>query len=129
VLNTVEAVVTRVVRGKDRLGDMCGEVAMDLVKSVNSDYGKEIVLLLSGTNTAYQARSVLRMLTAMVNLGSTQAREVLLKVNWEHDNWDTLSKRGSKKDSPDVRTCFIHFLLSFLSCSSPAHSSSKTSFL
>jgi len=119
VFNTVEAVVTRVVRGKDRLGDRCGEVAMELVKRVNSDYGKEIVLLLSGTNTAYQAKSVLRMLTAMVTLGPTQAREVLMKVNWEHDNWDTLSKRSSKKDPPDVRTCFIHFLLSFLFEPSP----------
>ena len=40
MFNTVEAVVNRVVRGKDRLGDRCGEVAMELVKRVNSDYGK-----------------------------------------------------------------------------------------
>ena len=40
VFNTVEAVVTSVVRGMDRLGDRCGEVAMELVKRVNSDYGK-----------------------------------------------------------------------------------------
>ena len=86
---------------------------------VNSDYGKEIVLLLSGTNTAYQAKSLLRMLIAKVTLGPTQAREVLMKVNWEHDNWDTLSKRSSKKDPPDVRACFIQFLLSFLFEPSP----------
>ena len=86
---------------------------------VNSDYGKEIVLLLSGTNTAYQAKSLLRILIAKVTLGPTQAREVLMKVNWEHDNWDTLSKRSSKKDPPDVRACFIHFLLSFLFEPSP----------
>jgi len=119
VFNTVEAVVTRVVRGREKLGDRSMEVAIELVKRVNADYGKEIVLLLSGTNTAYQAKSVLRMLTAMVTLGSAQAREVLLKVNWEHDNWDTLSKRSSKKDPPDVRTCFIHFLLAFLFEPSP----------
>ena len=66
---------------------------------------------MSGTNTAYQAKSVLRMLTAMVTLGPTQAREVLLKVNWD--------KRSSKKDPPDVRTCFIHFLLTVLFEPSP----------
>jgi hypothetical protein len=119
VFNTVEAIVTRVVRGRDRLGDRCGDVAMELVKRVNSDYGKEIVLLLSGTNTAYQAKSLLRMLIAKVTLGPTQAREVLMKVNWEHDNCDTLSKRSSKKDPPDVRACFIQFLLSFLFEPSP----------
>ena len=119
VFNTVEAVISRVVRGKDKLGDRSVEVAAELVKRVNSDYAKEIVLLLSGTNTAYQAKSVLRMLTAMVTLGPVQAREVLMKVNWEHDNWDTLCKRSSKKDPPDVRTCFIHFLLAFLFEPSP----------
>jgi len=119
VFNAVEAVVLRVVRGGATLSDRSGEVAMELVKKVASDYAKEIVLLLSGTNTAYQAKSVLRMLTAMVTLGPTQARELLLKVNWEHDNWDTLSKRSSRKDPPDVRTCFIHFLLAFLFEPSP----------
>jgi len=119
VFNTVEAVISRVVRGKDKLGDRSVEVTTQLVKRVNSDYAKEIVLLLSGTNTAYQAKSVLRMLTAMVTLGPAQAREVLTKVNWEHDNWDTLCKRSSKKDPPDVRTCFIHLLLAFLFEPSP----------
>ena len=94
-------------------------VASQVVKRVLSDYDKEIVLLISGTNTAYQAKSVLRMLTSFVMLGSDQAREVLMKVNWTHDNWDTLYKRTSKKESPDVRTCFIHFLLSFLMEPSP----------
>ena len=33
-------------------------------------------MLLFGTNTAYQAKSVLRMLTAIVTRGPAQAREV-----------------------------------------------------
>ena len=68
VFNTVEAVITRVVRGKVKLVDRSMDVATELVKRVNSDYSKEIVLLISGTNTAYQAKSVLRILTAMVTL-------------------------------------------------------------
>lgn len=94
-------------------------MASQVVKRVLSDYDKELVLLISGTNTAYQAKSVLRMLTSFVMLGSDQAREVLIKLNWTHDNWDTLYKRTSKKETPDVRTCFIHFLLSFLMEPSP----------
>ena len=74
VFNTV--VVTRVVRGREKLGDRSMEVAIELVKRVNADYGKEIVMLLFGTNTAYQAKSVLRMLTAIVTRGPAQAREV-----------------------------------------------------
>ena len=60
-----------------------------------ADYEKETILLISGTNTAYQAKAVLRMLTSFVMLGSSEAREVLLRANWSHDNWDTLYKRTS----------------------------------
>ena len=42
---------------------------------------------------------------------------MLAKLNWESENWDTLYKRRSK-ETPDVRTCFIHFLLSFMMDSS-----------
>ena len=34
-------------------------------------------------------------------------------------NWDTLYKRTSHKEKPDVRTVFIQFLLSFLMDSDP----------
>ena len=53
------------------------------------------------------------MLTAMVTLSSAGAREVLTKVSWESESWETLPKRSSR-DQPDVRTCFIHLLLAFL---------------
>ena len=46
-------------------------------------------------------------------------REVLSQLNWESDNWETLPKRSSRQDPPDVRTCYIHFLLAFLFDSSP----------
>ena len=35
------------------------ETAMDLVKRVLGDYSREVVLLLSGTNTAFQVRSTI----------------------------------------------------------------------
>ena len=44
------------------------------MRRVLSDYDKEVMLLLSGTNTAHQAKAVLRMLTSFVMLGSSQAR-------------------------------------------------------
>ena len=120
VFLAVEAVVSYVVRTEDSGADgRAREVARLLVKRVLADYDKETVLLISGTNTAHQAKAVLRMLTSFVMLGSSQAREVLLRVNWSHDNWDTLYKRTSLKEKPDVRTVFIQFLLSFLMDSDP----------
>ena len=50
------------------------EVARLLVRKVLADYDKETILLISGTNTAHQAKAVLRMLTSFVMLGSSQAR-------------------------------------------------------
>ena len=61
---------------KNKANDVAMEVAIELVKRVNADYGKEIVMLLFGTNPAYQAKSVLRMLTAIVTRSPAQAREV-----------------------------------------------------
>ena len=49
-------------------------VSGQITRRVLSDYDKEVVLLLSGTNTAHQAKAVLRMLTSFVMLGSSQAR-------------------------------------------------------
>ena len=71
VFNAVEAIISHIVRGEDV--DR-GGVSDTIVKRILSDYDKEIVLLISGTNTAYQAKSVLRMLTSFVMLGSNQAR-------------------------------------------------------
>ena len=71
VFNAVEAIISHIVRGDDV--DR-GGVSDTIVKRILSDYEKEIVLLISGTNTAYQAKSVLRMLTSFVMLGSNQAR-------------------------------------------------------
>lgn len=110
VFNAVETVVLRVVRDLPQYQ----AVAMDLVRQVLSDFPKKLVLLISGTNTAYQAKSVLRMLTAFVTLGPLAAREVLMKLNLEHNNWELLPRRSSRRDAPDVRTCFTHFLLAFL---------------
>ena len=89
VFNAVETVVLRVVKGLDQFRP----VATDLQQQVLADHSKEVVLLLSGTNTAYQAKSVLRMLTAFVTLGPSAARELLVRLNMEHKNWETLPKR------------------------------------
>ena len=78
VFLAVEAVVGHVVRTEEE--EKAGtdgrprEVARLLVRKVLADYDKETILLISGTNTAHQAKAVLRMLTSFVMLGSSQAR-------------------------------------------------------
>ena len=75
VFLAVEAVVSHVVRTEEEEKDgRPREVARLLVRKVLADYDKETILLISGTNTAHQAKAVLRMLTSFVMLGSSQAR-------------------------------------------------------
>ena len=75
VFLAVEAVVSHVVRTEEEEKDgRTREVARLLVRKVLADYDKETILLISGTNTAHQAKAVLRMLTSFVMLGSSQAR-------------------------------------------------------
>ena len=71
VFSAVESVINYRVRDADVDG---AGVTGEIVKRVLSEYGAEIVLLLSGTNTAHQAKTVLRMLTSFVMVGDDEAR-------------------------------------------------------
>ena len=114
VFLTVEALVLRAAQEEEgATASTMAATALDLVKRTLADYGREVVLLLSGTNTAHQAKAVLRMLAAMVALGSPAAREVLARLAWDSDHWTTLPKRRSA-EQPDVRTAFTRLVLAFL---------------
>ena len=54
-------------------------------------------MLLSPTNTAYQARASLKLLASMVACGPTTAKEVLIKIDLEHKNFDAAMKRRNNK--------------------------------
>jgi hypothetical protein len=57
------------------------------------------------------------MLTAMVTLGPAAARLILMKLNWESPNWETLPKRSSLKvrsslsSFPDGDCALVKFYL------------------
>jgi len=111
------ALVGRVVRSEDPTAAFGGRglmFAQQLAKRILEDYGKEITLLLSSQNTDIQATTVLRLLTSLVTLGVPVAKLLLVKLDWDNPNWENLPKRVSEEVSPDVRTAYIHFLLSFL---------------
>ena len=54
-------------------------------------------MLLSPTNSAYQARASLKLLSAMVACGQATAKEVLIKIDLEHKNFDAAMKRRNTK--------------------------------
>ena len=119
LFQAVETVLLHVAAsGKGR--DDASAVAQDLIRKVLHNHFRYVMLLLSQSNTAYQAKSCLRMLSAMVaTAGAAGARDILTKVDFDHKNFASVVKRRGKKEegapgSSDVRTCYIHFLLAFL---------------
>lgn len=85
------------------------KLAIDLTRELLEDHLGYAILLLSATNTAYQVRSSLRLFTSMVTCCPQTAKEVLVKLDFEHKNWESVAKRQSS----DIRKAYVQFILSF----------------
>ncbi|TRY68319.1 hypothetical protein TCAL_08074 [Tigriopus californicus] len=96
--------------------------ALSLTRTLMQDHYPHILLLLSPSNTGTQTKAALKMLAALVSCSVAAAREVMLKIDFEHKHFDALLKRRQKKGPVessvdrglDVRTAYIHFMLAFL---------------
>lgn len=89
-------------------------LAVDLTREILQNHMRYVMILLSDSNTAQQAISSLRLLTAMVAAGGPiAAKEVLLKVDFEHPTLAGLSNRCSKTNNVSIRKCHLEFLLAF----------------
>ena len=65
------------------------------------------MLLLSPSNTAYQVRTGLGLLTSMVACGPLIAKEVLLKLDFAHPSFESLTSRQS---SSEIREGYIRYV-------------------
>merc|ERR1719186_2531377 len=62
---------------------------------------------------SYKVKITLKLLTSMVTLGPEAAILILTKLDIGTPNWSKLLTRREKLEESDLRTCYIHFLLSF----------------
>ena len=92
------------------------KLGVELCREVLEDHIGYIILLLSGSNTVYQVKSSLRLLTSMVTFHHQTAREVLSKLDFEHKHWESVSKRTNSRE---IREAFVQFLLSFFIINHP----------
>ena len=76
------------------------KLGIELCREILEDHIGYLILLLSGTNTAYQVISSLNLLTAMVTCCGQTAKEVLLKLDFEHKNWESVAKRQVRGPCP-----------------------------
>ena len=73
------------------------------------------MLLLSATNTAHQVKSSLGLLTSIATCCGQTAKDLIVKLDFEHKNWESVVKRQSK----EVRKSLVQFLLSFFIVNHP----------
>jgi len=103
--------------------DQHSKFALELARTLLRSHLKRLTLMLSPTNTAAQAKAVLQCWSAAAACHPLVAAEILANVDLSHHNFEALARRRSKKSEEDagqhdVRTCYVHFLLSFLAANS-----------
>ncbi|XP_043488866.1 uncharacterized protein LOC122515530 isoform X2 [Polistes fuscatus] len=70
--------------------------------------------MLSAQSSAKQRKIVLKLLTAIVSLGGSLPRELIAHLPVQPKAIEMLVQHAKPSDSQNVRTCYIHFILSFL---------------
>ena len=91
------------------------KLGLELSREILEDHMGYVILLLSASNTVYQVKSSLKLLTAMVTFQPQTAKELLSKLDFEHKHWESVWKRNS----PEIREIFVQFLLSFFITNHP----------
>lgn len=70
--------------------------------------------MLSSNSNAKQRRTVLKLLSSIVYLGTSLSREILNHLSLHPEMVATLTKQVDPSDPNSVRTSYIHFILAFL---------------
>ncbi|XP_011143515.1 uncharacterized protein LOC105185594 isoform X1 [Harpegnathos saltator] len=70
--------------------------------------------MLSIQSNTKQRKVMLKLLAAIVSLGSNLSRELLAHLSLQHQVLESLVRHSKYADSQNVRTCFIYFVLAFL---------------
>ncbi|XP_014481768.1 PREDICTED: uncharacterized protein LOC106748083 [Dinoponera quadriceps] len=70
--------------------------------------------MLSMQSNAKQRKVMLKLLAAIVSLGSNLSRELLAHLSLQQQVLENLVRHSKYTDSESVRTCFIYFVLAFL---------------
>ena len=88
------------------------KLALDLTREILRNHIKYLMMLLSPSNTTSQSKSSLNLLTSMVACSTVTAKEVLLKIDFEHTALELLLTRRA------LRRDYMKFLLAFFVSSS-----------
>ncbi|XP_033740037.1 nucleolar pre-ribosomal-associated protein 1-like [Pecten maximus] len=110
VFGVLEAILLRIADDMEKFS----VVGQNIVQRLLSSQMATIYFTLLMTNKSGHIKVTLRLLTAMVMLGERSARMVLAQFDFNNSVLPPLLNRRDKKDPKDVRTCLLHFMMSFL---------------
>ncbi|XP_071113634.1 nucleolar pre-ribosomal-associated protein 1-like [Haliotis cracherodii] len=110
LFSVLECVFIRLADANERL-QLIGE---NIVQRILASHLRVIYFSLSLNNKNQLIKKTLRLLTRMVAFSPLSARAVQMQFDFSHVNVQVLCQRRDIKDSQDVRTCFIHFIMAFL---------------
>ncbi|XP_069141915.1 nucleolar pre-ribosomal-associated protein 1-like [Argopecten irradians] len=110
IFGVLEAILLRIADDLEKFS----VVGQNIVQRLLSSQMATVYFTLLMTNKSGHIKVTLKLLTAMVMLGDRSARMVLAQFDFNNSVLPPLLNRRDKKDLNDVRTCLIHFMLSFL---------------
>ncbi|XP_060065415.1 nucleolar pre-ribosomal-associated protein 1-like [Ylistrum balloti] len=110
IFGVLEAILLRIADDLEKF-TMVGQ---NIVQRLLSSQMATVYFTLLVTNKSGHIKVTLKLLTAMVMLGDRSARMVLAQFDFNNPVLPPLLNRRDKKDPKDVRTCLIHFMMSFL---------------
>ncbi|XP_067675055.1 nucleolar pre-ribosomal-associated protein 1-like [Haliotis asinina] len=110
LFSVLECVFIRLADASEKL-QLIGE---NIVQRILASHMRVIYFSLSLNNKNQLIKKTLRLLTRMVAFSPLSARAVQTQFDFTHVNIQPLCQRRDIKDSQDVRTCFIHFIMAFL---------------
>ncbi|OWF47467.1 nucleolar pre-ribosomal-associated protein 1-like [Mizuhopecten yessoensis] len=110
IFRSLEAILLRIADDLDKFS----MVGQNIVQRLLSSQMATIYFTLLMTNKSGHIKVTLKLLTAMVMLGDRSARMILAQFDFNNPVLPPLLNRRDKKDPNDVRTCLLHFMMSFL---------------
>ncbi|XP_029174651.1 nucleolar pre-ribosomal-associated protein 1 [Nylanderia fulva] len=92
----------------------CQNSAVEACRHLLNSYMSIVHSMLSTQSNVKQRKIVLKLLTAVVSLNNSLARELLAHLSLQRNVLESLVQHTKPADPQNIRTCFIHFILAFL---------------
>ncbi|KAJ8315749.1 hypothetical protein KUTeg_007899 [Tegillarca granosa] len=110
VFGALEAILIRIIDDLEKYTF----IGQNIVQKVVSSRMGTVYFSLQPSNKSNNIKMTLKMLTAMVMVSEATAKALIGQFDFNNVNIQPLFNRRNTRDPKDVRTCMLHFIMSFL---------------